>query len=86
MRVVFYRGRYQAACRFGVRSQAACLLESLRFWSPINKGLQTPWGTFLDVSAFGALLLPFFSRIFFAATSAATVCSALRRFVAHHFR
>ena len=37
--------------------QAACLLGSLRFWSPINRGSSYPLGYFLSILA---LELPFF--------------------------
>ena len=52
----FHRGRCQAARRFGVRFQAAYLLESLGLWSPINKGFHTPQVTFWILS-----FLEFFS-------------------------
>lgn len=50
----FHQGRCQVVRRFGVYFQAPCLLGSLRFWSPINSGLQTFQAIFLDFLAFGA--------------------------------
>lgn len=50
----FHRGRCQAACCFGVRFQATCLLGSLGFWFLINSGLQTFQATFSDILSFRA--------------------------------
>ena len=55
----FHRGRYQAVCHFGARSQAAYLLGSQGFWSPINRGLPTFWATFWPFLLFGVFI--FFS-------------------------
>ena len=52
-----YRGHMSSACRFEVHFQTACLLGSLGFWSPINRGSSYPLGYFLSILA---LELPFF--------------------------
>ena len=71
MWVAFTEATCQAVCRFGVRFQAACLLGSLGFQSPINRGLQTFWVTFFNIFISGPLLLLPIFYIFADATPVA---------------
>lgn len=45
-RVTSTEAFYQSACRFEVRFLMACLLRSLGFWFPINRGPQAFWNSF----------------------------------------